>query len=146
MAPASPFRYWAIDSACTAAAYIYCSYDVLILYIQVEIVPFCHEHTTRVVEGLSSLQGCRAVLRRGQVSNNKQDGADIAITDNGNYIIDLHFTDPLKDIALAATELTNTVGVVEHGLFVNMASAIILASTSEVSIIDCKEPAKHEKC
>jgi ribose 5-phosphate isomerase A len=107
--------------------------------MQVEIVPFCHEHTTRVVEALSSLQGCRAVLRRGQVSNNKQDGPEIAITDNGNYIIDLHFSGPLRNINLAAEELTNTVGVVEHGLFVNMASAIILANTSEVSVIDCKK-------
>lgn len=92
-----------------------------------------------MVESLPSLKGCRAVLRRGSVSNNKQDGKEIAITDNGNYIIDLHFDDALQDITKASSELTTTVGVVEHGLFVNMASAIILANTSEVSIIDCRK-------
>ena len=102
-----------------------------------EIVPFCHEHTIRVVEALPSLKGSRAVLR--SVSNNKLDGNDIAITDNGNYIIDLHFANALQDINQASAELTTTVGVIEHGLFVNMASAIILANTSEVSIIDCKK-------
>ena len=96
-----------------------------------------------MVESLPALLGCHAVLRRGSVSNNKQEGTDIAVTDNGNYIIDLHFKGPLKNITQAAAELTSTVGVVEHGLFVNMASAIILASeTSEVTTVDCKTKRK----
>ena len=92
----------------------------------------------RVVEDLPSLKGCRAVLRRGNVSNNKIDGSDIAVTDNGNYIIDLHFEKPVQNIYEASKELTSTVGVVEHGLFINMASAIILANPSRVSVVDCK--------
>jgi ribose 5-phosphate isomerase A len=137
------FPFYSFDSASFSLAFSY----FLAVYIRcvcfccisvkVEIVPFCHEHTTRVVEALPSLKGCRAVLRRGNVSNNKADGTGIAITDNGNYIIDLYFDNCLQDITSAAKDLTNTVGVVEHGLFVNMASAIILANTSEVSIIDC---------
>lgn len=102
-------------------------------------MPFCHEHTTRVVEALPSLKGCKAVLRRGSASNNKKDGDSIAVTDNGNYIIDLFFEDSLGDITLASKELTSTVGVVEHGLFVDMTSAVILASAFEVSIIDCNK-------
>ena len=78
------------------------------------------------------------MLRKGNVGNNKLDGSEISVTDNGNYIIDLHFETSVHDIRQAAEELTSTVGVVEHGLFVNMASAIILANTSKVSIIDCK--------
>lgn len=53
----------------------------------------------------------------GNVANNKVDGPNIAITDNGNYIVDLHFTAPIKDVRQAAKELKLTVGVVEHGLF-----------------------------
>ena len=54
--------------------------------------------------------GCKAVLRMGSISNNKNDGPTIAITDNGNYIVDLFFTAPIADVALAAKEIKATVG------------------------------------
>ncbi len=95
--------------------------------LPVEITPFCHEHTLRIVESLQSLKGCKAVLRKGNVANNKNDGDNIAVTDNGNYIIDLYFTANIKDVAKAATDLKNTVGVVDHGLFVGMAKTVIVA-------------------
>jgi ribose 5-phosphate isomerase A len=46
--------------------------------------------------------GCKAVLRMGSIANNKNDGESIAITDNGNYIVDLFFTTAIADVALAA--------------------------------------------
>eukprot|EP01041_Mallomonas_annulata_P005819 gene5819-11739_t len=95
--------------------------------LPVEITPFCHEHTLRVIQSLKSVTGCKAVLRRGNVSNNKADGENISITDNGNYIVDLFFTEMIKDVNAAATELKNTVGVVDHGLFVGMTTAVIVA-------------------
>jgi ribose 5-phosphate isomerase len=55
-------------------------------------------------------QGCKAVLRMGSISNNKNDGPNIAVTDNGNYIVDLFFTSPIANVALAAKELKATVG------------------------------------
>lgn len=39
--------------------------------LPVEITPFCHEHTRRLIEGLPSVKGCKAVLRMGNISNNK---------------------------------------------------------------------------
>jgi ribose 5-phosphate isomerase A len=68
----------------------------------VEITPFCYEHTRRLIESLPSLQGGvpTAVIRRGSSSNNKQDGPDIAVTDNGNFIVDLFFAKPIPDVAL----------------------------------------------
>lgn len=88
--------------------------------LPVEIVPFCHEHTMRTVAALPELAGCRPVLRRGDCSNNKPDGDEPAVTDNGNYIVDLSFDQPIKDVRAAAAALKKTVGVVEHGLFVDM--------------------------
>jgi ribose 5-phosphate isomerase A len=39
--------------------------------LPVEITPFCHEHTLRVVESLPSIKGsCKAVLRMGSSSTN----------------------------------------------------------------------------
>ena len=48
--------------------------------LPVEIVPFSHQHVRKKIESLSSLQGCRAVLRRGNINNNKSDGINISIS------------------------------------------------------------------
>lgn len=102
--------------------------------IPVEIVPFCHEHTARIIEGLPALQGCKAVLRLGSAANNKRDGDTPAVTDNGNYVLDLQFDKPLKDPARAAEQLKRTIGVVEHGLFVGMASVVVIAGKDGISV------------
>ncbi len=70
----------------------------------------------------------------GNVANNKCDGTNIAVTDNGNYIVDLHFSAPIRDVNQAAKELKALVGVVEHGLFVNMASTVIVAGKSGIRV------------
>jgi ribose 5-phosphate isomerase A len=114
--------------------------------LPVEITPFCHEHTIRQIESLPSLRrtGCRGVLRVGNVSNNLVDGTEIAITDNGNYIVDLHFTEPLDDPAVVDQELNNLIGVVEHGLFIQMASLVLVANarTGEMTILTPTQQAK----
>eukprot|EP00929_Paragymnodinium_shiwhaense_P010019 TRINITY_DN114499_c0_g1_i1.p1 TRINITY_DN114499_c0_g1~~TRINITY_DN114499_c0_g1_i1.p1 ORF type:complete len:340 (+),score=114.64 TRINITY_DN114499_c0_g1_i1:181-1200(+) len=102
--------------------------------VPVEIVPFCHEHTMRVIGGLPALAGCKPVLRLGNVANNKPDGDKPAVTDNGNYIVDLEFTSPLKDAVAAADQLKNTVGVVDHGLFIGMTTACIIAGKDGITV------------
>merc|ERR1719436_1225659 len=102
--------------------------------IPVEVVPFCHEHTKRVVEALPALKGCEAVLRLGSAANNKRDGDQPAVTDNGNYIYDLHFKSPIKDPAAAAQQLKMTIGVVEHGFFIGMASTVVIAGAEGISV------------
>jgi ribose 5-phosphate isomerase A len=49
-------------------------------------------------------------------------------TDNGNYIVDLAFKEPIKDVPAAAKALKNVVGVVDHGLFVGMTYQCIVAT------------------
>ena len=88
--------------------------------LPVEITPFCHEHTQRLVASLPELAGCEAVLRTGDCSNNKPDGDQPAVTDNSNYIVDLHFKSNIRDVRAAAHSLKKTVGVVEHGIFQGM--------------------------
>ena len=44
------------------------------------------------------------------------------LTDNGNFIIDAHFGEISDPVTLAA-EIKKLVGVVEVGLFINMADA-----------------------
>jgi ribose 5-phosphate isomerase A len=102
--------------------------------IPVEITPFCHEHTMRQVAALPSCAGSKPVLRMGSSSNNQVDGDEIAITDNGNYIIDLHFETPIKDPRTMAKDIKAVCGVVEHGLFCDMAAAVIIAGSDGISV------------
>jgi ribose 5-phosphate isomerase A len=108
--------------------------------IPVEIVPFCHEHTMRVIGALSTCMEskCKPVLRMGSAANNKNDGDEIAVTDNGNYIVDLHCENPIKDPTKMALELKNVVGVVEHGLFCGMSTAVIIAGSDGISVKEAK--------
>jgi len=103
--------------------------------VPVEITPFCHEHTMRTVANLPTCEGkCEAVLRMGSSSNNKIDGDEIAVTDNGNYIVDLHFKEPIKDAPKMASEIKNVVGVVDHGLFCGLTTAVIIAGSDGISV------------
>lgn len=102
--------------------------------IPVEIVPFCHLHTARAIEALPALKGCKAHLRLGSAASNKRDGDQPAVTDNGNYIVDLYFQTPLADSTKAADQLKRTIGVVEHGLFVGMASSVVIAGKDGITV------------
>ena len=103
--------------------------------VPVEITPFCHEHTIRVVGDLPALKGkCKPVLRMGSSSNNQNDGDNIAVTDNGNYIVDLVFDKPIEDAPAAAAQLKNTCGVVDHGFFIGMTTAVIIAGEAGISV------------
>ena len=104
--------------------------------LPVEVTPFCYLHTLKTLQNLSSLDGCgcKAVLRMGNIGNNKCDGEEVAVTDNGNYIIDIFFAKPILDVKTLAREISGVVGVVEHGLFIEMATAVIVASSSGVRV------------
>jgi len=104
--------------------------------LPVEVTPFCYLHTLTTLQHLPSLSGCgcKAVLRMGSSSNNKCDGEEVAVTDNGNYIIDLFCVEPIPDVKTLAREMSAIVGVVEHGLFIDMATAVIVASSSGIRV------------
>jgi ribose 5-phosphate isomerase A len=97
--------------------------------LPVEVVPFCAEHTMRVVAALPSIAGSLdyAEMRM-------RDGK-VYLTDNGNQIVDLHFKDPYDPLAVGAA-LEEQVGVVEHGLFLGMTSTVIVAGKDGVYSID----------
>ena len=102
--------------------------------VPVEITPFCHEHTLRTVAALPACEGCKPVLRMGSSSNNKVDGDEIAVTDNGNYIVDLHFDEPIKDARKMAADIKAVCGVVDHGLFCDMSTAVIIAGSDGIIV------------
>ena len=81
--------------------------------LPVEIIPFGWQHTARRLV----LLGCRAIMRQ------KEDSP--FITDNGNYILDCHFGS-ISDPAVLQQQINSIPGVVENGLFVKMATLVVV--------------------
>jgi ribose 5-phosphate isomerase A len=92
--------------------------------VPVEIVPFGWETTSVRLAGL----GGKPVLRRAA------DGA-VFRTDGGNVIMDCHFG-PIADPALLEQDLSRIVGVVETGLFIGMATTVLVATEAGVLRLD----------
>ena len=60
------------------------------------------------------------------------------VTDQGNFIIDLDLK-VIENAEALANELDHTVGVVEHGLFLNMISKVIVGTPDGPVIIENRE-------
>lgn len=97
--------------------------------LPIEIVPFGLEVTRRAVMAAIASVGAAGelVLRR------KADGT-VLVTDGGHYILDAHLGAIAQPEALAAA-LARIPGVVEHGLFLGLATAAILASATGLTIV-----------
>ena len=91
--------------------------------LPVEILPFGYSHTVRKL----TEAGLNPVIR-------KKDG-EILITDNHNYIADLHLGYGF-DIEVVKEKLANIVGIVEHGLFLNMCKLCIKGTPGGAVIIN----------
>lgn len=63
------------------------------------------------------------------------DGNSLLLTDSENYIIDLHLGEILDPERLA-DELIKEVGVVEHGLFLNMVNTVIVGLADGPEVLD----------
>ena len=82
--------------------------------LPVEVIPFGAGHVVSKLEA----KGYHPVLRK------NADGVEVR-TDENNFIVDLHLNriDHPQDLA---EDLINMVGVVEHGLFLNMVDTVIV--------------------
>jgi len=92
--------------------------------LPVEIVPFQAEAHVRWLKTL----GCRAELWL------ESDGSRV-VTDNGNYLVRCWFPDGIADPHALARALADRPGVVEHGLFLDMASTAIVAAPEGTRIL-----------
>ncbi|HMB82535.1 MAG TPA: ribose-5-phosphate isomerase RpiA, partial [Terriglobales bacterium] len=88
--------------------------------LPVEVISFART----VVEKKIALLGASAKLRT------KPDGSPF-LTDNGNQILDCSFGKIADPPALALT-LSNTPGIVEHGLFIGLASLALVGRGDRV--------------
>jgi ribose 5-phosphate isomerase A len=93
--------------------------------LPVEVTQFAWEAHLRWLEGL----GCSGELRR------EADGTPF-VTDNGNYIIHCTFPEGIADPAALGRTLIERPGILEHGLFLGMATEVVVAGKDGVRIID----------
>jgi ribose 5-phosphate isomerase A len=93
--------------------------------LPVEIVPFEHYAHIRWLNSI----GCRAELWL-------EENGDPVITDNGNYLVRCWFSQGISDPNILARKLADRPGIVEHGLFLGMASRIIVAGSQGVRTME----------
>ncbi len=92
--------------------------------LPVEVIPFAVPIVTRGLEKL----GGRPVIRIVKGSS------EYYVTDNGNNVLDVNFG-PIKKPEELGSLIKLIPGVVEHGLFVNMANAVFVGQPDKVQQI-----------
>ncbi len=92
--------------------------------LPVEVVPFAWTLCRRRLMDL----GPRAELRR--------DGGQPFVTDNGNYILHCHFPEGLPDPADMERRIGEIPGVVENGLFIGLADAVVVGDSGRCQVLE----------
>ena len=93
--------------------------------LPVEIVQFEADATLRWLNSL----GCEAVL-------NCHDNGNPIVTDNNNFIAHCYFSEGIDNVYNLASILSERPGVIEHGLFLDMADKVIVAGIMGVTILE----------
>ncbi len=78
----------------------------------------------------------RALQDRGAALSRRSDGTELFTTDEGNLIVDAAFAGGIDDPMELDGWLNGLPGVVEHGLFLGMADAVVAASESGVETLE----------
>jgi ribose 5-phosphate isomerase A len=97
--------------------------------VPLEVISFAQSLVRRRVEAL----GASVTLR--------MSGNNPYLTDEGHHILDCHFG-TISDVPALARKLSDMTGIVEHGLFVGMASVVLVGKGSEV--IELHSDNQHE--
>jgi ribose 5-phosphate isomerase A len=98
--------------------------------LPVEVIPFGLAATQRAIAGAFAKSGVsgQMVVRKGK------DG-HVFVTDGGHWIIDAHLG-RITDAPRLAGLLSPIPGVVEHGLFIGLASTAMLAGSEGIRVIE----------
>jgi len=98
--------------------------------LPVEVVEYGHATTVRKIAETTVALGYTAI----PITQRMKDGA-IFKTDGGNLIFDCGFGE-IANAPELATALGGIVGVVEHGLFVGLATTLLIAREDGVEVIE----------
>src|SRR5580704_9159910 len=97
--------------------------------LPVEVNVFGFEATRRMILAAAKACGCD-----GEVRLRKTPGGQAFVSDNGHYIVDCFFG-AIADPDRLADRLAAIPGVVEHGLFIGIAKAVISAGPAGIEIL-----------
>ena len=92
--------------------------------VPVEVVPFAYQIHIPFMEDL----GGKPRLRM-------NDGGTPFISDGGHYIIDCYFEDGISDAWRLEAELKHRAGIVETGLFLDMAESVVVAAAGGINVL-----------
>ncbi|HWW49978.1 MAG TPA: ribose-5-phosphate isomerase RpiA [Xanthobacteraceae bacterium] len=98
--------------------------------LPIEVVPFGIAATRRAIEAVFADCGLSGPMKL----RLDRDGHRF-VTDGGHWIIDAHLGQ-ITDAPRLARELAAVPGVMEHGLFIGLANAAVLAAESGVFVIE----------
>jgi len=98
--------------------------------LPVEVIPFGLAATRRAIGGAFAQCGVsgQMVVRKGK------DG-HVFVTDGGHWIVDAHL-ERISDAPRLARLLNSIPGVVEHGLFIGLASTAMLAGSQGIRVVE----------
>jgi ribose 5-phosphate isomerase A len=98
--------------------------------LPIEVAMFAHGTTAARIKAVAKTLGYADL----DLSLRQKDGAPY-VTDNGNYIYDGKFK-AISDAPKLSSALSQVTGVVEHGLFIGLATAIVLAGVGGVRVLE----------
>ena len=98
--------------------------------LPIEVIPFGLAATRRAMQRAFAESGVS-----GQMSLRKGKDGHVFVTDGGHWIVDAHL-DRIEDPPRLAGLLGAIPGVVEHGLFTNLASVAVLAGGQGIRVIE----------
>jgi ribose 5-phosphate isomerase A len=98
--------------------------------LPIEVTPFGLAATRRHIEKVAAALDCRGPI----ALRHRPAGGAVFVTDGGHYILDCAFG-AIPDPEGLAAALHAIPGVVDHGLFIGIASAAILAGANGLEIL-----------
>jgi ribose 5-phosphate isomerase A len=98
--------------------------------LPVEVVPFGLAATRRGMRDAFAECGVS-----GQMVVRKTGDGHVFVTDGGHWIVDAHL-ERISDAPLLARLLSSIPGVVEHGLFIGLASMAMLAGSQGIRVVE----------
>jgi ribose 5-phosphate isomerase A len=92
--------------------------------VPIEVVPFGYQIHVPFLEDLG-----------GQPKLREKEAGVPFVSDGGHYIIDCYFEDGISDPWLLEAELKHRAGVVETGLFLDMAESVVVAAAAGINVL-----------
>jgi len=98
--------------------------------LPIEVIPFGLGATNRAIE--KSFAACGV---SGELRLRKGRDGHVFVTDGGHWIVDTHL-ERIPDAPRLAQSLGSIPGVVEHGLFIGLASIAMLAGSQGIRVVE----------